>query len=181
MFRLARVNVGRPRIEEPLATFVDLVVDAHPGKGLLEYRCDLGCRGSKCADVIDATRQVRLLRRVEVEDAADRVRHRHERDPRVRSGKAVVGTSRCRCVEHLRDVVAGSTARDGERTDQAGEAEPTEVHAEIGPVLDQCAVVIAVVPTEMLARELVDTVHRNRHQVLILGHPSGTLLGVTVG
>src|SRR5437867_219113 len=103
----------------------------------------------------------------EAEEAIDGVRHRHERDPRIFADEAGVGTSLRRRVNHLRRVIAGTTARQGKGRNQPGETNGPEVYA-ARPFPRNLPVMARDASPEVLARQLGAAVHRKGLQPFVL-------------
>jgi hypothetical protein len=83
-------------------------------------------------------------------------------------------------VDHLRRVVAGAAGGDRHGADQPRVPDGPEIHDVIGLVPGELAVVMGVVPAEVLAVELVAAVHGGRAVEVLLGHGPGAFFRVQV-
>ena len=112
------------------------------------------------------------------EQRLDAVRHRHERNARVRPHETRVRLAFRGGVNHLGRVVRRAARRHRHRRDQARKPDGAKVNAAADGIRRQLLVVMRVVVAELLAIQLVAPVHRRRMRELILANPAGRALGV---
>ena len=96
------------------------------------------------------------------------VGHRHERDARVRPHEARIGLAARRCVDHLRREVGRAPRGHRGRGDQPRQADAAEIDLARQCLGGELLVIAGVVTAQVLAVELVATVHRRRVVVVVL-------------